>query len=122
MVFITSISPRHVLEDRQQQATSTWLTHGQVYSLNHPDEITVLKKQGYDERIVFVPTYRTQENLFRKKYVCLNALTDFIKQENFDRACIINSDICITEDKSVIEMIKGEMMDSFVYLHRWNFN
>lgn len=121
MIFLTSISPRHILEGRQQEATKSWLKHSRVISLNHPSEIEVLKTQGYDKDIEFVPTLRTQKGLFNRHYVCLNALTDYIREHNFEQACVINSDISISEDTTKMDRIKEAMQTSFVYLHRWNF-
>ena len=122
MIFLTSISPKHILENRQQYAVKTWLKHGRVLSFNHPSEIELIKSQGY-EGVEFVKTWRTQMPMFGKHYVTLNALTDYIKEHELEEACIINSDISITENKDVIDRIIGEVKSgSFVYLHRWDHN
>lgn len=120
-MFLTSISPKHILESRQQEATKSWLTHGEVISFNHPDEIEIIKSQGYDPRITFMPTYRTQKAMFGKHYVCINEITDFIKRENI-QGCMINSDISIDPVKSKIQKAFASMSGGFVYLNRWDFS
>lgn len=122
MIFLTSISPKHTLENRQQLAVKSWLVHGDVISFNHPSEIEILKTQGYDERIKFMPTNRTQKAFFGRHYVCINTLTDYVVENKIDNACMINSDISITENKSTIEKCKEQIKNGFVYLHRWDMD
>lgn len=122
MTFLTSISPRHVVEGRQQECVRSWLKYGEVISFNHPSEIEALKTQGYDEHVTFLPTYRTQKPMFGKHYVTINAIADYIKEHSLQYACMINSDIEIDTDEDTMNDIKMKMSTQFVYLHRYDFD
>lgn len=91
---ITSISPTHVNGDVQFTATKSWENLGYLpVSLNHPSEIEILKDQYPHVR--FVPTVRTMEGIFGKKYVSINAMMDYAKEQDFENILLINSDIIL---------------------------
>lgn len=121
MIFLTSISPKHILEGRQQNTVKSWLKFGEVYSLNNESEIEVLKTQGYDKAINFIPTNDTQQAFWGKPYLRLNALVNFALDKKFDEFCIINSDIEINTDTDM-DQIRNLLSNGFVYLHRWDYN
>lgn len=122
MIFLTSISPKHVLENRQQETVKTWLKYGEVISFNHPSEIEILKTQGFDSNIQFKETYDTQIGFFDKYYVRVNALTNYVLEKKIDNACMINSDIEFHANTEYLKILKKEMDNSFVYLHRWDYD
>jgi len=93
-VAITSISPTHVNGEVQFMATKSWEDLGYLpVSLNHPSEIEILKDKY--PHVKFIPTLRTMEMLYGKKYVAINAMMDWAKEQDFESVLIINSDIIL---------------------------
>lgn len=119
MIFITSISPKHVNMQQQIDAVKSWLIHGKVISLNHHSEIENLQSVFKD--VEFRKTDRTAKPKFGKHYVFIDALIDLGMQFE-EPVMIINSDVEITPDKKLIEIIKGYEDKAFVYLHRWDYS
>lgn len=119
MVAVTSIAPKHTNEGIQLKAVNSWIEHGlKVYSFNHPSEIPELKKIYKD--ITFIPTIRTQEKIFGKHYVCINAIFDWAIENN-QSICLINSDIEMRTDKATISRIETLMEKSIVMANRVNY-
>jgi hypothetical protein len=121
MLFITSISPKHIIEGRQAECVETILQKGDLHSLNHPDEIEILK--DLYPKVKFVPTYSTQKHLREKYkyYVRVNALFNHPLNIGYKGdVCIINSDIEIGEkfDTGKIATKTGQ---GLVYLHRHDY-
>lgn len=119
MIFCTSISPKHSNEGIQLQAVNSWLEHGEVYSFNHPSEIPQLKEVY--SNVNFIPTYRTQKEIFGKHYVCINAIFDWA-MENKKSICLINSDIELRVDKETLQRIEAKMEKSIVMANRVNYD
>ena len=122
MLFITSISPKHILEGRQEHCVGTILAKGELHSLNHPSEIEILK--DLYPGVKFVPTYRTQKNLREKykHYVTVNALFDHALDIGYKgEICIINSDIELGEkfDETVLGAYATK---GLCYLHRYDYD
>lgn len=118
MIFITSISPKHVNMQQQIDAVNSWLVHGKVISVNHESEITNLCNVFKD--VEFRDTERTAKPKFNKHYVYIDKLID--EALKFDEpVMIINSDIEITSDKKLIDIIKQYDGKACVYLHRWDY-
>lgn len=116
-VFLTSIAPKHVIPFRQSECVKSWQQHGDVISLNHPEEIEQIadKYPG----VTFVPTLRTQKALLGKHYVCFNALVDYIRDQKLEAAIIINSDIEMPVWHPEILLHRDS---GLVYLHRWDYD
>ena len=117
MIFITSISPKHIND--QLKATDTWHSMGKVYSLNCKAEIELLKKQY--PKIEFIETTRTLEKTYGKPVVSISAMFDFalsLKDENF---CFINSDIELHDNKRLITNIKHALELSVVVANRIDY-
>lgn len=120
MIFITSIAPYHANEGIQLLAVSSWQNYGyKVYSLNHPSEISTLSEIYKD--VTFIPTTRTQEKIFNKPYVCINAIFDFAKEINAS-ICLINSDIELKTDIDTLKRIENKMERGLVMANRVNYD
>lgn len=122
MLFITSISPKHILGDRQQHCMNTMLEKGEVHSLNHPDEIEILKDRY--PGVKFYPNYSTQKYLREnfKHFVRVNELfLHPLKIGYTGDVCIINSDIELSEqfDVSLLSAYAGK---GLLYLHRYDYD
>jgi hypothetical protein len=89
-----------------------------VYSFNHISEIATLK--DIYKGVNFIPTSRTQKEIFGKHYVCVNAIFDFAIENKFD-ICLINSDIELKIDKETLQRIELKMADSIVMANRVNY-
>lgn len=121
MLFLTSISPKHILEGRQEHCVNTIIEQGELHSLNHPSEIEILK--DLYPKVKFIPTYRTQKTLREKykHYVTVNALFDHALDIGYKgEVCIINSDIELGEafDKKLLNIYGGK---GLFYLHRHDY-
>jgi hypothetical protein len=103
---------------QQIDAVKSWLVHGKVISLNHPNEIEAIKNTFKD--VEFKSTTRTARPSFQKYYVYIDDLIDLACDYN-EPVMLINSDIEITEDKKIIEIIKSYAEKSCLYLHRWDY-
>lgn len=120
MIFCTSISPKHVNENIQLKAVSSWIDSGyKVYSFNHHSEIESLKLVY--PMVNFISTNRTQKEIFGKHYVCINAIFDFAI-ENGANICLINSDIELRTDKDTLKRIEAKMETSIVMANRVNYD
>lgn len=121
MICITSISPNHKNFDSQLRAVKSWVDHGyKVVSLNHPDEIKELK--AFNKYVKFIPTIRTNEVLFKRPYVLISAIIDYIKELGEEHALVINSDIIIEDRLSFTEEIKRISNDGIIVMNRHDFN
>lgn len=121
MIALTSISPNHKNLDSQLQAVESWVNHGySVVSLNHEDEIEELS--AFTEKVKFIPTKRTNEVLFKRKYVLLSAFIDFIKESKEEEFLIVNSDIIIEDQLKFTHEIKRISKEGVVVMIRSDFN
>lgn len=120
MIAVTSIAPKHANEGIQLKAVNSWVDCGlEVYSFNHPSEIPLLKETYTN--VTFIPTYRTQEKIFGKHYVCINAIFDWAYDKDLS-ICLINSDIEMKASKELLERIEIKMNDSIVMCNRVNYD
>ena len=120
MIALTSISPKHTNGNNQAEAVKSWKEHGfKVVSLNHPSEIEALKPL-YPE-VDFIPTERTAEKHFGKKYVMINALLDYAKQAKGDHFLIINSDILLFDKHNVLPGIKQRSEEGITFIKRMDY-
>lgn len=118
MIAITSIAPNH--RNNQLNAVNSWLNYGlRVVSLNHPDEIKELK--DIYKGVEFIPTERTMQALFGKKYVAINALIDYAKGLNEEVYLFINSDIVIIDKHDIIKRAKEKSKEGVVYAKRHDY-
>lgn len=90
MIIATSLSPNHPCDINQLRALQSWQDYGDIYSLNHPDEIDVL---DYDN-VLFISIDRTVKLLFKKPLININSFFDFALTQGED-LLIINSDIIL---------------------------
>ena len=119
ITLLTSISPSHT--NSQTDAVMSWLNNGlKVISMNHESEIIELKTLY--PGVEFVPTYRTMEKTFGKKYVNVNALLDHAKALKEDHFCIINSDIQIIDNSGELNNVKDRMSDGVLFARRLDFD
>lgn len=120
MIAVTSIAPKHANEGIQLKAVQSWIDCGlDVYSFNHPSEIASLKETY--SNVTFIPTYRTQEKIFGKHYVCINAIFDYCFDKDLS-ICLINSDIEMKTDKETLKRIEAKMDDTIVMANRVNYD
>lgn len=121
MIAVTSISPNHKNFDNQLRAVESWIEHGyEVVSLNHENEIGRL--EGFKEYVKFVPTTRTNEVLFKRPYVLISAILDYIKDSGEEHSLIINSDIIIEDKFKFTNEIKRISSDGIIVMNRHDFN
>lgn len=120
MIAVTSIAPKHTNEGIQLKAVQSWVGCGlDVYSFNHPSEIESLKL--IYPNVNFIPTNRTQKEIFGKHYVCINAIFDWSIENRCD-ICLINSDIELKIDKDRLNRIEKKIETSIVMANRVNYD
>lgn len=122
MLFLTSISPKHILEGRQEHCVRTILEKGELHSLNHPTEIEFLKDKY--PGVKFIPTWGTQKNLREnfKHYIPVHALFNHPLNIGYKgEICIINSDIEIGE-KFDLGLLTAYATKGLCYLHRYDYD
>jgi hypothetical protein len=121
MIAITSISPNHKNFDSQLRAVKSWVSNGyRVISLNSQSEINSLDK--FKEHVTFVPTNRTNEVLFKRPYVLVSAIVDYIKDSGEEYALVINSDIIIEDRLNFTQEIKRISDQGVIVMNRHDFN
>lgn len=114
-IFITSISPRHIIDGRIKSAISTW--HGDIYSLNCGGEIEKLVDEY--KNVKFIKVDKTAKYIYGKDYVFLNDVFSFIEKLNKD-VILINSDIDVI-DIELLKKMQYEAKMGLVYLHRHDY-
>lgn len=119
MIFLTSISPKHINEGIQSVCVNSWSKYGKVYSFNCAEEINGLYDK-YDN-VTFVETKRTMEQVWRKPLVCISALIDWAKTQDEDKFCIINSDIELDINEIFLERIEVKLSNSFIFANRCDY-
>lgn len=120
MIFVTSIAPHHINEGIQLKSVNSWIEAGyKVYSFNHISEIEKLQEMYSD--VNFIPTNRTQKEIFGKHYVCINAIFDWAL-ENKENICLINSDIELKAEKNLMIRIEKKIETSIVMANRVNYD
>lgn len=121
MICITSISPNHKNYDVQMRAVKSWIDHGyKVVSLNSETEIKELT--AFEKLVKFIPTKRTNEVLFKRPYVLISSIIDYIKDSGEEYSLIINSDIIIEDRLSFTEEIKRISSEGIIVMNRHDFN
>lgn len=120
MIFLTSVSPKHINSDSQLKAVESWLNHGTVVSFNTPAEIPELKEQY--KGVTFIPTLRTLEKTYNRPLVAINAMLDWCKESKEKHFCIINSDIELKCDSDLVDRVKLKMDESILLCHRVDHN
>lgn len=118
MIFLTSISPKHINAYSQKLAVDTWLKFGKVVSFNTHSEVIELENKYPD--VAFVSTVRTLEKTYSRPLVSINAMLDWAKESKEVNFCIINSDIELKCD--FFDRIETKMQDSILLCHRVNHN
>lgn len=120
MVAITSISPGHKNFDSQLNAVKSWVKAGyKVVSLNSKEEIATLKQF---KDVEFVETNRTNQRLFKKPYVVISAIIDYLKSRSEDHFLIINSDIIINDVMQFTTNLKDISETGIIIMNRHDFN
>jgi len=120
MIALTSISPKHIIEDAQLNAVNSWFPYCEkVVSFNHPTEIESLKK--IYPKVEFVATERTLEHHFERKHVSVNALLDWAKAQKPNCFLLINSDIIIKCEKELIDGFIKKSETHVLIAHRNDF-
>ena len=105
--FLTSFIPFHI--DRQAYALKSWHPYGTVYSLNHKEELKLIKNRKLIENrddLDFLLFYELEESAYEqvgKHCIYVNSFFDFIERDNNqDRVYIIaNSDIIFNFEKII---------------------
>lgn len=121
MNCITTISPSHKNFESQLRAVKSWRDYGyKVVSLNHPEEIKALEK--FKEYVTFIPTTRTNEILFKKPYVLISAIIDYIKDSKEEYSLVLNSDIIIEDKLKFTSEIKRISEQGVIVMNRHDFN
>lgn len=101
----TSISPNHINIDNQIIAVKSWLQYDlNVYSLNTPEEITILKPI-FPEQVNFIPFGKTTKHIFGKSCICINDMMHHFQYNDNDILVLINSDIILNTTKEFIEKL-----------------
>lgn len=117
MKIFSSIPPRHANGMAYiQQCVHSWQKWGEVYSVNHPEEIEQIRDLFPD--VKFLPTFQTQRSLTGKPLVTLDAIFNEIRFYHDGKSMFINSDCLIHTDN----LEKYFQEDRFVYLHRINYD
>lgn len=121
MIAVTSVAPGHKNFDNQLIAVKSWVDNGyKVISLNNPDEIPQLSL--FKKHVTFVETIRTNEVMFKKPYVLISAIIDYIKQSGEEHALIVNSDIIINDKLKFTNEIKRISEGGVIVMNRRDFN
>lgn len=125
MMFVTSLSPKHISIKTQEEAVESWKgTATKIYSLNCKSEILVLKEIAEYSEVEFIEVERTRLDLFNKPVVQIKEILTFINKLEVEKdkpIAIINSDIIIKENKEINNKIKEYTIDSLVFISRYNF-
>ena len=121
MIAITTISPNHKNFESQLRAVKSWIDHGyKVISLNSKEEIKLLSE--FSKYVKFIPTNRTNEVLFKRPYVTISAIIDYIKDSGEEHALVVNSDIIIEDKLSFTSEIKRISDQGVIIMNRHDFN
>lgn len=108
IVAYTSISPHHKNIENQIISLESWHKLGiQVYSINNPIEIEILKS-AYPSWVKFIASKKTTNHIFGKPCVIINEMMDHFSNNNTgDVLMLINSDIILNTTEKTLNKIKS---------------
>jgi hypothetical protein len=108
----TSIAPRNI--GLQQDAIATWMKLGfEVFSANSKDEINSIK--GFFPDVKFAEVTRTGLAIAGKPVVYFDDIMKILESTGSEICGIVNSDIYLLAENSMIEFIAKESRDGFVF-------
>ena len=118
MKIFSSIPKAHANGmDYIQMCVKSWQQHGEVYSVNHPDEIRAIKDMFPD--VHFIPTFQTQVAMTGKPLVTLDAILNEMRIYHDGQTMFLNADCWLVDNKEQVKRLF--QTDRFTYLHRWNY-
>ena len=116
-VLATSLTPRNI--ENQQQAVQSWRKAGfAVLSMNHPEEIAVLRPQFPQVR--FIPASRNGREFFGKPLIYIDDLFGALKETQFEIVGIINSDIHLSLEPVHLDAMVRQTQDAVICVNRMN--
>jgi hypothetical protein len=125
MIFVTSLSPKHISIKTQEEAIESWKAiTSKIYSLNCKSEILDLKKKVEYNGVEFVEVEGTGQGLFNKPVVQIKEILTFINNLQIEAnqpIAIINSDIIVKGDREILDRIEKESNNGLIFVSRYNF-
>lgn len=119
IVLATSIAPKGI--NVQQEAINTWTTLGfDVLSVNWAAEISDLEHAFPD--VEFVPVQNLEKKHTSRNLVFFDQILNALKERAVDVSGIINSDIHLRADPSLLDSLSNAAKGSMVFGSRININ
>lgn len=100
----------------------SWLNLGyDVYSFNCPSEVSLLSPKY--PSVKFIATHRTNEHIWKKPLVSINAFIDWAKDntEKYDGIILTNSDILVDDKHNEIPRLIKKAEHGLEFFNRWNY-
>lgn len=111
-LIATSIANRDI--NKQRCAIDSWKEHGfSVTSLNTAGEIAAL--QGFFPDVHFVEVKRDGTKLFKKPYIYINDILNYLAEAQAYISGIMNSDIILMADIDIIAFLSKHIAKSLLY-------
>lgn len=115
ITIITSIAPKGL--QKQRRAVQSWLDLGfEVLSLNIQKEIEILLPDF--PGVTFIRAKRDGSKIANKPYVYIDDMLAELKRTGHQVVGIVNSDIILRAQASLVEYLNEEAVGSFLYASR----
>jgi hypothetical protein len=115
----TSIAPRNL--EIQKIAIDSWLELGfSVTSLNIQEEVDYLSP--FFKGVKFLTLNRSGRNLYGKNYAYISDIIYYLNFSENNLCGIINSDIIMRIDSSLLKLLEFEYRDSLLFASRRDLN